>query len=96
MMLLTIVCGKLYEIEVRSDSTITWVIYRRYNKFYDLHQELSKLKQNVPSLANVPLPVLPPKKYTLTPLLTPLHSLMPSPQQVNSLFGRGVCGEEEE
>lgn len=42
---------------MRSASTITWVIYKRYNNFFELHQGLSSLKL-------VKMPVLPPKRLT--------------------------------
>lgn len=51
----------IYEIEVRSSSTITWVIYKRYSAFYALHQELSKAHASHP---HIRLPHLPPKRLT--------------------------------
>ena len=44
---------------MRSSSTITWVIYKRYSAFYALHQQLLKA---IPT-PNV-LPPLPPKRLT--------------------------------
>ncbi len=43
----------MYEITVQSPSTISWVIYKRYNNFDKLHKQLSK---------NMRLPALPPKR----------------------------------
>ena len=40
----------IYEIEIRSSSTITWVIYKRYSDFHKIHQEVLPL---------VPVVVLP-------------------------------------
>lgn len=51
----------IYEIEVRSSSTITWVIYKRYSAFYTLHQALFKTYANN---SNIRLPHLPPKRLT--------------------------------
>lgn len=51
----------IYEIEVRSVATITWVIYKRYSHFYTLHQELSKHHS---AASHVRLPHLPPKRLT--------------------------------
>lgn len=47
---------------MRSSSTINWVIYKRYNDFYSLHQELEKLRK-ARNLA-FSLPNLPPKRLT--------------------------------
>jgi hypothetical protein len=30
----------IYEIEIRSSSTITWVIYKRYSDFHKIHEEV--------------------------------------------------------
>jgi len=60
----------IYEIEVRSSSTITWVIYKRYSGFYALHQELQKAYENSKDGGvAIRLPQLPPKR--LTRLLAP-------------------------
>jgi hypothetical protein len=60
----------IYEIEVRSSSTITWVIYKRYSSFYELHQELVKAasaasnssSSSAPLYDTKTLPQLPPKR----------------------------------
>jgi hypothetical protein len=31
-------CVQIYELEIRSSSTITWVIYKRYSDFDTVHQ----------------------------------------------------------
>lgn len=49
----------IYEIEVRSSSTITWVIYKRYSSFHQLHQELTR---HLPPETKLNLPPLPPKR----------------------------------
>eukprot|EP00808_Paulinella_micropora_P001509 g71289.t1 len=55
----------IYEIEVRSSSTITWVIYKRYSDFYTLHQKLQKAyEQNKTDGSAIRLPQLPPKRLT--------------------------------
>ena len=54
----------IYEIEVRSSSTITWVIYKRYTAFYALHQQLIKAILALPEAQRIPLPPLPPKRLT--------------------------------
>jgi hypothetical protein len=51
----------IYEIEVKSSSTIAWVIYKRYSHFYDLHSAI--LKQ-FSANNNIILPNLPPKRMT--------------------------------
>ena len=51
----------IYEIEIRSSSTITWVIYKRYSDFDTLHQELNTIL-NVSVIDK--LPILPPKSFT--------------------------------
>ena len=54
----------IYEIEVRSSSTITWVIYKRYTAFYALHQQLLKAILSLPESQRIVLPPLPPKRLT--------------------------------
>jgi hypothetical protein len=54
----------IYEIEVRSSSTITWVIYKRYTAFYALHQQLLKAILSLPENQRIALPPLPPKRLT--------------------------------
>ena len=54
----------IYEIEVRSSSTITWVIYKRYTAFYALHQQLLKACMALPPAQQPQLPPLPPKRLT--------------------------------
>ena len=54
----------IYEIEVRSSSTITWVIYKRYTAFYALHQHLTKAVLALPAAQQPTLPQLPPKRLT--------------------------------
>jgi hypothetical protein len=55
----------IYEIEVRSSSTITWVIYKRYSSFDSLAEQLQKFAQsNLAILGPIKLPVLPPKRMT--------------------------------
>ena len=54
----------IYEIEVRSSSTITWVIYKRYTAFYALHQQLLKACMALPPTQQPQLPPLPPKRLT--------------------------------
>ena len=54
----------IYEIEVRSSSTITWVIYKRYTAFYALHQQLLKACMALPPAQQPQLPALPPKRLT--------------------------------
>ncbi len=58
----------IYEIEVRSSSTITWVIYKRYTAFYALHQALIKaitsLTEQQRNYIQIQLPPLPPKRLT--------------------------------
>ena len=54
----------IYEIEVRSSSTITWVIYKRYTAFYALHQHLLKAILALPEPQRIQLPALPPKRLT--------------------------------
>ena len=49
----------IYEIEVRSSSTITWVIYKRYSEFATLHAELTRVLPK-----HVQLPNVPPKRLT--------------------------------
>lgn len=53
----------IYEIEVRSSSTITWVIYKRYSSFHQLHQDLMKSPLISPE-QKLNLPQLPPKRLT--------------------------------
>jgi len=53
----------IYEIEVRSSSTITWVIYKRYSHFHQLHTELTKANTLTLEQRNN-LPLLPPKRLT--------------------------------
>ncbi len=60
----------IYEIEVRSSSTQTWVIYKRYSHFYDLHQQLVKsiernqFQSSSSNSAPIQLAALPPKRIT--------------------------------
>lgn len=51
----------IYEIEVRSSSTITWVVYKRYSSFHQLHQELVRV---LPAEQRINMPQLPPKRLT--------------------------------
>lgn len=55
----------IYEIEVRSSSTITWVIYKRYSSFHQLHQDLIKAPSISPEM-KLNLPQLPPKRSERT------------------------------
>eukprot|EP01083_Nonionella_stella_P283400 964608_1 len=48
----------IYEIEVRTVSAKSWVIFKRYNEFHGLNQELIKSL----SRSSVHLPTLPPKR----------------------------------
>lgn len=52
----------IYEIELRANNTIQWVIYKRYSHFDSLHIALTK--SNLPSTIKSRLPLLPPKRLT--------------------------------
>lgn len=48
----------IYEIEVRSASTVSWIVYKRYSDFFVVHNELLK---NLPK--SLQLPVVPAKRF---------------------------------
>jgi len=54
----------IYEIEVRSSSTITWVIYKRYSSFHQLHVDLLNKAPGLTPEQKANLPPLPPKRLT--------------------------------
>lgn len=55
----------VYELEVHTKLSHSWVLFKRYSSFHALHQQLLKDLQFYPeTYAGVKLPVLPPKRLT--------------------------------
>ena len=52
----------IYEIEVRSSTTMPWLLYKRYRDFDNLHAQLQKLASNKDLESGISKLNLPPKR----------------------------------